>query len=211
LTEGVDMVTKFTFNDIRASMGKEAREFSGIQALTIRSAIKEGMIQETNKYARSISGKRKGLVKGSSNDVSAFYDRISSLLTVGLTDRFDRNVTGRNEIEAQVGFLEYITAETKSGGGGASLPELYYFGKRQGKPQKSSIFAKATKGNPALTRKQRRGTSAFRSQFSQSRGRYLIPEDYVSPAWKDHKEDFDKFVVKIRVNIRKRIMKGLGE
>mgnify|MGYP003133780712 CR=1 FL=1 len=205
------MYTNFTMNDIRASMGKETRRYSGVQGLKVRAAIKEGMQKEADKYARSISGKRKGLVKGSSNDVSEFYNRIAELLTVGITQEAQDVLRGTSEIEAQVGFFEYITEKTKSGGGGVSLPELYYFGKRQGNPQKASVFAKATKGNPALTRKQRRGTSAYRSQFSESRGRYLIPEDYVSPVWKNHMGDFDNFINKIRVNIRKQIMKGLGE
>lgn len=211
MIEGVDMVTRFTFNDIRASMGKETRRYSGVQALKVRAAIKEGMAQETEKYGRSISSKRKGLVEGSSNDVSEFYNRVASLLTSGVTQESQDVLRGTDEIEAQVGFFEYITEKTKSGGGGASVPDLYFFGKGRGKPQRTSIFAKSTKGNPPLTRKQRRGTSVFRSQFSQSRGRYLIPEGYVSPAWKDHKTDFNNFIVKIRVNIRKQIMRGLGE
>lgn len=204
-------MVEFTFNDIRASMGKETRRYSGVQALRVRAAIKEAIEEESDKYARRISNKRKGLVQGSSNDVSEFYNRMASLLDYNVTQEARDVLRGTDEIEAQIGFLNYTTEKTKSGGGGANLPELYYFGKKRGKPQKMSIYAKATKGNPPLTRRQRRGASAYRSQFSQSRGRYLIPQDYESPRWKDHKEDFDDFIVKVRVNIRKQIMKGLGE
>lgn len=205
------MYTKFTMNDIRASMGKESRRYSGVQALRVKAAIEKGIEQESDKYARRISNKRKGLVQGSSNDVSEFYNKIASLLDYETQEAMDLLRGTHSEIEAKIGFLEYITERTKSGGGGASLPALYYYGKKQGKPQKKSIYAKATKGNKALTRRQRRGESAYTSHFSQSRGRYLIPQDYESPKWKDHKEDFDEFIVKVRVNIRKQIMKGLGE
>ena len=199
--------------DFPIEMSAEVKKLNGRIANRLSRAYNEVLQKEMKNYKSGLARTKKSLYRGrtKTNKWASFYKRLSNALfaediqPISISEPF-LTASERTIFDVKTGFNNYITATTKSGGGGANLPELYYYGKGKGDPQKKTVFGQSTKGNPPKTRFLRgvfRTTRRTELQDGRTAGTYRLEEGYESQSWDNQKEKFDKYGEKIREGFNK--------
>ena len=184
--------------DFMAQVGQGVQKINMELARKLSIAYNKALQTEKNKYFSALNRTTKNVYQGRKRGQwTQFYKRVASgLFAERITPKYAQNMTNEKLFDIKSGFNQVI------GSGGENLPELYYFGKKTGRPLAKQMYVKPTKGNPvqhSLLRGQAKG--AYSGKFLQSKdggGKYVLPEGYISKAWRDDgKNRFTKYSLAI--------------
>jgi len=204
---------------------KEIKEVSNKIATKVVNALNKALQKEKVKYERALKRTAKPLIRQKRfvrGSWAEFYKVLADELyaekmeTTPVMSFASMGGTGQEMFSVKTGFYAH------DGSGGADIPSLYYTGKKRGKPTVpknpawEGVYVKATKGNPVshtLIRGASRGRRSNKfTQSKGSRGRYVIPKGYQSPAWENKgKERFEKYIASIENAFQRESERVLSE
>ena len=211
--------------DFPDAFGKEVKEISSDIARKVVNALNKALQKEKNKYEKALRRTAKPLIRQKRfvrGSWAEFYKVLADELyaekmeTTPVMSMVTMTGTGEEMFSVKTGFYSH------EGSGGYDLPTLYFKGKPKGKPttpknpEWEGVYVKATKGNPVshtLIRGASRGRRSNKfTQSKGSRGKYVIPKGYQSPAWKnDGKERFEKYIASIEQAFQRESKRVLSE